>query len=323
MSKKQNKRNENRGQSLYQNWLKLFFKRHKTAVAASLERLKKHKLATLLTCSVIAMTLVLPLVLFILVKNIEGVTQGLGNSTKISIYLQLGTSAQEVQELVDELSNQDSIANIQYISPEQGLHEFADSIGFNHLLDGLDSNPLPVVLVITPSIAYQSPDKIAELASQLQTLPHIDQVQMDMAWVKRIFALLKLVQQIALGIGIILGLGIVIIVGNTIRYALENYRQEIDVLKLIGASDVMIRRPFLYTGIFYGLLGTLLAVIIVAIFAASMLGVVNGVAQSFAAEFHMSLFSLSDILMICFLGGALGLAGAWVVVSRHIATSSL
>lgn len=323
MSKNQSKHNENRSQSVYQSWLKLFFKRHKSAVQASLERLKKHKFAAILTSAVIAMTLVLPLLLFILIKNVEALTSGLANSTQISVYLQIGTSDQAVQEIVDELSNQESIANIQYISPEQGLHEFAASIGFSHLLDGLDSNPLPVVLLITPSLAYQSPDKLAELASELQTLAHVDQVQIDMAWVKRIFAILKLLQQVVLGVGIILGLGIVVIVGNTIRYALENYRQEIDVLKLIGASDTMIRRPFLYTGIFYGLFGTLLALIIVCVFALSLLGVVNRLAQSFTAEFHLQLFSAADMLMICIFGGTLGLIGAWIVVSRHIAKSAL
>jgi len=307
-----------RNQTLYQSKLSLLIERHKKAIALSLERLKKHKANTLLTCLVIAITFALPLMLSVIVKNADLATKGLTDSSKISIYFKVGTSEQAIQNVITQLSSQDSIIDVKYISPQQGLNDFAKSVGFEHLLSGLDSNPLPAVLEVMPSLSYQSPEKMSVLASQLKQYPNVAEVQLDMAWVKRLFAIINLIKKVTLGIALILGFGIIVIVGNTIKFAIQKHAQEIMVFKLIGASDAMIQRPFLYTGIFYGLFGVILALIIVAIFALSLSSIIQRLAESFSSSFHLHLFSFSGFIAICLIGMFLGLSGAWFIVRQNI-----
>ena len=307
-----------RNHSLYQSALSLFLKRHKSAVLVSLGRLKKHFSTTVFTCLVIAVTLSLPILLLVLVTNVESATKGLTNSAKVSVYLKLGTSEQHVQNLIGQLSAQESIVKVQYISPAQGLAEFARSVGFKHVLSDLSNNPLPAVLQISPSLAYQQPEKLAILAQQLRQLPDVQEVQLDMSWIKRLFAILALIKNVTFGIAIILGLGTVIIVSNTIKYAIQNYQKEIQVLKLIGASDSLIRRPFLYTGLFYGLFGISLAMVIVGIFGLALSNVISHLADTFSTSFHLQLFGFSGFIMLSFFGMVLGLLGAWIIVGRNI-----
>lgn len=307
-----------RNQKLYHGTLSLLIERHKKAVRLSLDRLKKHKANTFLTCLVIAITFSLPLMLMVLVNNANTATQGLADSAKISVYFKVGTSEQAIQNVIGQLSIQDSIANIRYISPQQGLEEFARSIGFEHLLAGLSSNPLPAVLEVTPGLAYQDPAKLSILASQLKQYPNVEQVQLDMAWVKRLFAIINLIKKVTLGIALILGFGVIVIVGNTIKFAIQKHYQEIQVFKLIGASNAMIQRPFLYTGIFYGLFGSVLAMIIIGLFVLSLSGVVSRLAASFSSNFQLHLFSFAGFIGICFIGVLLGLSGAWIIVRQNI-----
>ena len=307
-----------RNHSLYQSTLSLLLKRHRTAILMGLGRLKKHLSSTIFTSLVIAMTLALPILLLVLVNNVDYATKGLTASAKISVYLKPGTSEQTIQDLMHELSAQEQIIKIRYISPEQGLSEFAKSVGFKQVLLGLNHNPLPAVLEISPSIAYQQPAQLQILAAQLRQLPAVDDVQLDMDWIKRLFAILSVIKSVTLGIAIILGFGTVIIVGNTIKYAIQHYQKEIQVLKLIGASDSLIRRPFLYTGVFYGLFGTLLAMFIVGVFTVSLSRVVNNLADTFSTKFQLHLFGFSSFVAFCLLGIALGLLGAWITVSRSI-----
>jgi len=307
-----------RSRSLQHGALSLFIKRHKSAALISLGRLKKNTSTTIFTSLVIAITLALPMLLMVLVKNIDVVGAGITNSAKISVYLKTDVSEQQIKHLISELSAQDSIANIHYISPAEGLSEFAKSVGFENVLSGLKRNPLPAVLEVTPSIAYQSPEKLSILTEKLRQFSMVQEVQLDMAWVKRLFAIIALLKEATLGISIILGLGIVIIVGNTIKYAIQNYHKEIQVLKLIGASDGLIRRPFLYTGLFYGLFGTLLAMLIVSIFMLSLTGVINHVAAVFSTTFQIQLFGLSGFVGLTLVGIFLGLLGAWTIVGRSL-----
>lgn len=307
-----------RNQTLRHGMLSLLIERHKKAAKQSLERLRKHKANSFLTCLVIAVTFALPLMLTVLVNNANMATKGLADSAKISIYFKVGTSEQAIQNVISQLSSQDSIANTRYISPEQGLEEFAKSIGFEHILSGLDSNPLPAVLEVTPSLAYQSPAKLSILAGKLKQYANVQQVQLDMAWVQRLFAIINLIKKVTLGIALILGLGVIVIVGNTIKFAIQKHHQEIQVFKLIGASNAMIQRPFLYTGIFYGLFGACLAVMIVAIFVLSLSGVVNRLAISFSSAFQLHLFGFAGFFVICLIGALLGLSGAWIIVRQNI-----
>lgn len=297
---------------------KLFFKNHHQAAIKSLERLRCHRWSALFTCSVIALTLTLPLMLFIFVKNINLLTDKIENVPKITLYLDTTLTPENIDNLINQFSSWPKVGKINYISPEEGLKHLVESVGIDSMLHHLKQNPLPPVLEITLAPGYEDESQMNAMVKELKGYKEIQEVQYDIDWVKRLFAFIFLIKSITLGIGIILGIGVILIVGNTIKFAIEQYRQEIEVFKMIGASNAMIRRPFLYMGIYYGLFGALLAFLIVVIFMVFLSSAVNRLASAFASSFNLQFFSSVGLAEICLLGMVLGLIGAFVVVKRNI-----
>ena len=135
--------------------------------------------------------------------------------------------------------------------------------GLGDALAQLDENPLPHVLVLEFDQATVSPEQLSATADELQQLPLVDSVRLDMQWVQRLHAILEMGRRVAFALGIALALGVLLVIGNTIRLAVENRRDEIVVVKLVGGTNGYVRRPFLYTGLWYGVAGGLLAWLLV------------------------------------------------------------
>jgi cell division transport system permease protein len=319
MKKPVMKKNTHKTRADFQHgFLKAFFNNHQAAASNSFARLKKNIFSTLFTSLVIALTLCLPLMLMIFVKNMHQLTAHIENSSQITLYLRHNLSPQSIDNLINQLSVSNNIAEVKYISPEDGLKEFASHVGLDHITQHLHQNPLPPVLELTPTMLLETPEALNHFATELQSYPEVEEVQLDVEWMKKLSAIMTLFKDITIGIGIILSFGVIVIVGHTIKFAIENYRQEIEVFRMIGASDAMIRRPFLYTGIFYGLLGTLLSFIIILIFAACLSQAISHLANAYSISIHLSLLSFMAFIKLCFLGMLFGLIGAWFTVNRHL-----
>ncbi|MDZ7644280.1 MAG: permease-like cell division protein FtsX [Woeseiaceae bacterium] len=291
--------------------------RHASTMIGSLGRLARQPFATFLTVLVIAVTLALPAALHLVVKNARSLGDSWEHALDFSVYLKPGTSIAEAENVRDLLTQRADIASVTLIDAAEALEEFKAGSGFGDALDYLADNPLPHTLVIRPAPA-NTQASVGLLHEEIGNLPQTDIVQVDSEWVQRFLAILDIVQR-AIGIGaILLGAAIVIIIGNTIRLDIENRRDEIEVTKLIGASNAFVRRPFLYSGFWYGFSGGLLALGLVGYGLYALRAPVARLAGLYSSRFEILSLSLAESGAIVGTGVLLGLTGSWLAAARHM-----
>ncbi|HHH35310.1 MAG TPA: cell division protein FtsX [Gammaproteobacteria bacterium] len=291
---------------------------HLQSLLHSLGRMARSPVSSLMTVAVIGIALALPAGLHVLLQNLQGVSAGWENSARISLFLQQGLAAEAVSALESRVQAMPEVASLTRIDPEQALAEFRNLSGFGEAVDALGENPLPTVLVIQPRLEYRDALMVETLLSRLRALPGVELAQLDMAWVRRLFALMEIAKRGVLVLAALLALAVLLIVGNTIRLAIENRRKEIEVQKLIGATDAFIRRPFLYTGIWHGLGGALVAWLLVNLSLALLDGPVEQLALLYDSRLSLEGMG-AGVSLVLFAGGAvLGLTGAWLAVGRHL-----
>lgn len=300
------------------NWLVTCFLHHINAAFLSLDRLICAPISSLLTIAVLAVALSLPVGLEVLLQNAKFLSQNWDRGTQISLYLKMGATDKDAQSLVKQLQSSPSIAAVEYISPQGGLDTLQKSIDVSDILRQLKTNPLPAVIVLTPQASLTSPAAINALLEEVQQLPLVDNTRLDKLWVERLYYLLDLGRHCLLALFVLFGMGVILIVGNTIRLAMQNAHKEITVLKLIGATDAFVRRPFIYTGFYYGVLGSVLAWVIVTGALFWLNAPVRQLALSYASDFTLQGLPFIDIVILLGIGGALGLIGAWLAVGKHL-----
>ncbi len=232
---------------------------HAWSLGNSFRRLASRPIGSLLTVTVMALALALPLAFALLLLNVQRLGDALGRSQSVDVYLKLDQSPAAVTALADQLRRRGDVAALQVKTPQQGLDELARQQGFSEALHQLADNPLPYVLQLTPGDAL-SANSVAALVAEVRGLPGVEMVQDGGTWRQRLDALLGLGGQVVLGWSLMLALAALLVVGNTVRVDISGRIEEIGVLLLLGASPRFIRRPYLYAGIWYGLLGGGLAV---------------------------------------------------------------
>ncbi|CAA0080576.1 Cell division protein FtsX [BD1-7 clade bacterium] len=295
-----------------------YLKDHQRVMKESLKRLYRQPTNSMLTWCVIGIALALPVGLYLALGNIQALGQRFEGNAQISLFLDQKLTADAQQQLVDDLQQWQEIATVSLITKEQALEEFMTLSGYSDVLDRLDTNPLPAVIEISPIPLYNEPENAQKLLQRLQELPAVDMAQLDLAWVQRLAAMLKIGQRIALGLVILLSAGVLLIIGNTIRLEIESRRDEIIVAKLVGATDAFVRRPFLYTGLWYGTGGGAIATVIIAFGLSALNGPVAELAGLYESDHRLLGLNVSDVLSLWCMGAMLGLAGAWFSVTRHL-----
>jgi cell division transport system permease protein len=298
--------------------IRAYFSRHAQVLIGSLGRIVQHPFAALMTMGVIAVALALPLFLTLLLQNARSATGNWNEAYDLSVYLDKKAGAARLQSLAKQLRQRGDVAAVRIITAEQAFAEFRSDSGFGSALDALGDNPLPDTLVVTPTLGASTPQGTESLKTAIAALSDVQTVQIDTDWVKRLHALLDLLRRVVLLTGGLLGLGIVLVVSNTIRLDILNRRAEIEVMKLVGASDGFTRRPFLYTGIWYGLGGGLLALMLVVVASAVLARPVAHLAFLYGSAF--SLQGLKMVTGLAVLGLSVGLSwlGSWLAATRHI-----
>ena len=298
--------------------IRAYFSRHAQVLIGSLGRIAQQPIATLMTMGVIAVALALPLFLSLLLQNARSATGNWNDAYDLSVYLDKKAGAGRVQTLAKQLRQRGDVAAVRIITAEQALAEFRSDSGFGSALDALGDNPLPDTLVVTPTLSASTPQGTESLKTAIAAMSDVQTVQIDTEWVKRLHAMLDLLRRVVLLTGGLLGLGVVLIVSNTIRLDILNRRAEIEVMKLVGASDGFARRPFLYSGIWYGLGGGLLALMLVAVASTVLARPVAQLAFLYGSAF--SLQGLKMVAALAVLGLSVGLSwlGSWLAATRHI-----
>jgi len=272
--------------------------------------------ATLMTLAVLAIALALPGVLYTGLKNVQQVAAGWEGDPRIALYLEQAVSDEQADSFSRQLLLRDDLAAVELISRTEGLKEFRALSGFGDVLQYLDQNPIPAVINVQP--AAMSNDELIELQQQLEMEPQVAEAQLDMVWVQRLNSGLEVAGRVVIMLGLLLGLAVLLVIGNTVRVSIESRRDEILVAKLVGATDTWVRRPFLYTGAWYGLLGGLTGLGL--IYGALMLidTPVRQLAGLYQNSFSLLGPGLLESLLLVVFSLLLGLIGAWVAVGRYL-----
>lgn len=294
-----------------------WFLRHVSTAVGALGRLARQPFASFMTILVIAVTLALPAALHLVIKNAQSVSGSWANALDFSVYLASGTSVDEAAALARLIEQRADVASVTLIAADEALAEFKEQSGFGTALDQLRENPLPHALVVRPTGANTA-ESMTLLQEEIANLPEADFVQADTDWVQRFHAILDILQRAITMAAILLGAAIVVVIGNTIRLDIQNRREEIEVTKLIGASNAFVRRPFLYSGLWYGLGGGLLALVLVAYGLYVLKAPVSRLAGLYDSPYTLLALSFRESLLIVTTGVVLGLAGSWLAAARHM-----
>ena len=264
-----------------------YFTHHLWVLVSSLGQLWRTPFSTFMTAAVIGIALALPAGLHVLLGNVQQLSSGWEGTAQVSLFLKQGVAENRIQALADKLRGWDGVAEVRYISREQALKEFRELSGFGEALDSLDENPLPAVLLVRPTAEQAQPARMELLLGRLRELDAVDLAQLDMEWIRRLNGIIEVGKRGVMLLGTLLGLAILLVVGNTIRLTIFNRRQEIVVTKLIGATNAFIRRPFLYTGLWYGIMGAIIAWLLVSLFLGLLSGPINQLSSLYTSSFNL------------------------------------
>jgi len=298
--------------------MKTWITRHLQTAIGSLGRLAQLAGSTLLTVVVMGIALALPASLNVLVSNAQLVSGSWDRALDVTIYFKKSVDAGAAQHLVDNLKQRSDIKAVQFIKAEDALKDFREHSGLGAALQSLTTNPLPHVAVITPVETQDAAASIDALSAELRTLPDVDVVQVDTAWVQRYLAILDVMRRVVGLVAVLLGLGVIVIIGNTIRLDIQNRREEIEVTKLVGGSDAFVRRPFLYSGFWYGLGGGIAAWLIVTIVVALLGEPVRRIAGLYGSGYELKGMGIQQAMALLGAGVALGWVGSLVATNRHL-----
>lgn len=294
------------------------FARHTQALLGSVGRLVRNPFATALTLLVIGLALALPLALSLFVTNAQAATGEFANAVDLSVYFKTDVPLAKAEQLAADARQRPQIAAVTLIPAEKALQEFRTYSGFGAALEALKENPLPHVLHVRPRPQASSPASLESLRRYFTAWPEVDIVQIDSEWVMRFNAILEVLRRLLVIAAALLGAGVLAVIGNTIRLEILNRRAEIEVTKLVGGSNGFVRRPFLYTGVLYGLGGAVLAWLIVEAAVAILGEPVATLAQLYGSRYSLQGPSGDDIGIVLAAGVVLGWLGAWISAARHL-----
>ena len=285
---------------------------------AVLADLLKRKFATLLTVLVIAVSLTIPTVSYLLWKNIHHATTQFYPESELTVYLHKNLSEEDANLVVEKIRQQEGVESLNYISRQESLNEFRHWSGFSEELDVLDDNPLPAVVMIKPSKAFNESQKRNELRENLDKIKGVQEVRLDNDWLEKLTALTWLVAHVAIFCTVLMAVAVFLVIGNSIRADVYSNQANIEVMKLLGATDQFILRPFLYTGMIYAALGGFFACIFSSLTIGYFTGAVKYVTDIFAVNFNLNGLGLVEFLFLIVVWIIMGYIGAWLSATRYI-----
>lgn len=291
---------------------------HARACAQSLNRMRANPGASVLSVVIIGISLALPAGFYAALENVRQLTWRWDAGADISLFLAPGTEQERAENLARRLLAQTEIATVELITPAAALAEYKKNSGFAAALDALTDNPLPYVLLVQPRADLLSADARARLLARLRELPEVSMGQFDRQWAERLHHIIVLMQRAVVLIAALLAVTVALVVGSATRLTISNQRREIELSKLFGATNAYVSRPFLYTGICYGLGGSLVAWALLVCAVLLLKEPVGTLAALYDSRFSLVALDHRDILGLFLIGAGLGLAGSWLAVRRHL-----
>lgn len=295
-----------------------FFEQNYKQVFTSFFDLWKTPFATLMTILVLGVALSLPSVFQVIYKNTERITEQWDKASEISLFLKKDISEQRIQVLINKLGLYNEVDTVTHISSHQALEEFKEMSGFSKALNYLDENPLPDVLIVVPLADAMNIAASKLLVAKLKREQGVDLVRVDIDWIEKLQAILSVVVDIVIAIALLLLLSVLLIISNTIRLNILNQRAEIEVLKLVGATNSFIQRPFLYVGAWFGCLGGIIAWLLTFILVQWLQSGATSLMGLYKVEFQISPMNIEEVVMLISLSTFLGFIASYISVKQYL-----
>ncbi len=292
--------------------------RHIQQAIGSLGDLWRTPFTSVMTVFVLGISLALPATLHLFVKNAQQVSEQWDSASQITLFLKLSINDKSAQNLVKRLKLYPEVTDVHYISAKQALKEFKILSGFGQSLEYLEKNPLPATILVIPTNRASQADAANELLAKLTQEREVDQAKLDLEWLTRLEAIAQLIKDIVSCVALLLCLSVVLIVGNTIRLAILSQQDAIAIMKLVGATDSFIQRPFLYSGFWYGIFGGILSWVVVSLLAQYLSTAVGNLTDLYQSNFQLQGLAYSEAAMLIILAVLLGLVGSYISVRNHI-----
>ena len=296
---------------------------HGRAAVSSLGHLMGRPVATVVTVLAIAVALSLPFVLYILLDNAHRAMGGFDRKTQITVFLQRDLDDTQAASVASDLRRWEAVQEVQVVTRAEALAEYQQITGLDDVEAMFEGrNPLPALVIITPRDAVTDRAALLSLRERVSARAEVDSVELDLLWVDRLAAIIEALRRIVEVLFVMLALGVLLIVGNTIRLGIESQREEIAIMRLFGATNAFIRRPYLYIGLWHGLIAGGVACLLAAAATRLAAGPVERLVALYSSDFALVGLEPWSAGMAIGAGGLLGLAGAWVAVSRELAEGS-
>lgn len=278
----------------------------------------KKKFGTLLTLLVITLSLTIPTTSYLLWKNTYLVANQFYPESELTVYLHKSLSEQDTNQVVDNIRNQPGVASLNYISRQESLNQFRSWSGFGEELAILDDNPLPAVVTVQPQAEYNEPLNRNKLRDNLLKIKGVDEVRLDNDWQEKLTALTWLIAHIAVFCALLMSLAVCLVIANSIRTDVYSSRASIEVAKLLGATEQFILRPFLCTGVIYGLVAGVLTCLFSRLLIGYFTSAVQYVADIFTVKFELNGLNFSETLFLLIICAVIGYLSAWLSARRYL-----
>ncbi|MFZ5502043.1 MAG: permease-like cell division protein FtsX [Pseudomonadota bacterium] len=289
---------------------------HLGVIGNALRRIFAAPLAGLLNILVIGIAISLPVGMYVLQQNAQETIKHFSGTPQISLFLEMGTKTTEIDALRNQLAQHTAVSHADFVPRDRALAQLKNTTGLADLADGLEKNPLPDAFIVYPKPGLAQ--SLDTLRTELAKLEKVEHAQLDSDWAYKLEALLGFARVAILILASLLSLALVAITFNTIRLQILTQRDEIEVAKLIGATDSFIRRPFLYFGSMQGLLGGITAWLIITVSLLLLNQQLTTLSQLYTSQFVLHQMSVGDSLSLLAFSMYLGWLGAWLSVSRHL-----
>jgi cell division transport system permease protein len=296
--------------------MKAWFRSHTLAFTRSVGGLFRQPIGSLLNLLVIGITAAFPLALWLLVSSLAGISKNISVEPQLSVFMVPSADQAQVAAVQQQLENDSRLKVVQFVAKDEALKQLQSQFGSADLLAGMTENPLPDAFILQAK--DQRPETLAALKTELATLTGVEEIQLDSEWAHRLARITELGQNLFEVVLTMLGAALVLITGNSIRMQILTRKDEIEVAKLIGATDAFIRRPFIHSAIVQGIVGGLFAVGIVWGAVAHINPTVSALAKSYGQQFALKTPDALTIAIVCATIAALCLIGALIAVSRHL-----
>ena len=296
----------------------VYIARHMQVMLATLGEMIRSPMSNLMTIAVMGIALALPTGLHVILKNVQQVTAQWDGAAQISLFMKSSVTDKQADQLAKILQQRQDVKSVTRITRREALEEFRKNSGFGEALEALEENPFPAVIVVFPTEQSDNLPTVQSMLASFKQRPEVELAQLDMQWLKRLYAIMDFGRRGIWVLAAMLSLSVLLVVGNTIRLAIQNRRDEIEIIKLIGGTDAFIRRPFLYTGFWYGLSGGILSWLLVTLSIWLLSGPVTQLATLYDSNYSLSSLDFSGSMILLGVSILLGLAGSWIAVSRHL-----